>query len=136
MFLNRLNDEEKLAFISLARNVQLADNDVSEEEKLLIQGYYHEMNLFGVKEIEYSDDELINVFKYSTIENKKIVIFEAIGLAYADGDYSINEKNLINKIAYGIGITDDALDYLNEYVVSYIKLAGEINEIIHNTRNV
>ena len=130
MYLNRLNEDEKKAFMAFARLVQAVDGNVSEDEEIMIKGYYHEMNLFGEREEKYSIDELISVFNGSTIENKKIVIFEAIGLAYADGEYDESEKNLISKVANAIGITDDIMTKLDAYVLKYIVLVSEINDML------
>ncbi len=132
MYLNKLNDKEKIAFMAFARLVQSADRNVSEDEEIMIKGYYHEMNLFGEREEKYSVEELIDIFNGSTIENKKIIIFEAIGLAYADGVYDESEKNLIGKIANGIGITNDVMSKLDDYVLKYIVLVAEINDMINS----
>ena len=132
MYLNRLNEDEKKAFMAFARLVQAADGNISEDEEIMIKGYYHEMNLFGEREEKYSVEELINVFNNSSIENKKIVIFEAIGLAYADGEYDSSEKELISSVAHGIGITDDVIKDLDDYVLKYIVLVAEINDMLKN----
>ena len=133
MYLNKLNKNEKKAFMAFARLIQSVDGNVSEEEEIMIKGYYHEMNLFGEREEKYSIEELIDIFNGSTIENKKIIIFEAIGLAYADGEYDGSEKSLIGKIANGIGITDNIMDKLDDYVLKYIVLVAEINDMINST---
>lgn len=130
MYLNRLKDTEKLAFMSFARKIQQADGDVSSDEEVMIQGYYHEMNLFGEKEIEYSITQLINLFKDASIENKNIIIFEGIGLAYADGVYSEQEKELINNVAHEIGLTDTIINLLDEYVLKYMVLVNEIDDAL------
>lgn len=132
MYLNKLNDNEKKAFMAFARLVQGADRKFSEDEEIMIKGYYHEMNLFGEREEKFSIEELIDIFNGSTIENKKIIIFEAIGLAYADGEYDESEKNTIQRVANGIGITDEIMNKLDDYVLKYIVLVSEINDMINS----
>ena len=132
MYLNKLNDNEKKAFMAFARLVQGADGNFSEDEEIMIKGYYHEMNLFGEREEKFSIEELIDIFNGSTIENKKIIIFEAIGLAYADGEYDESEKNTIQRVANGIGITDEIMNKLDDYVLKYIVLVSEINDMINS----
>ena len=54
MYLNRLSEDEKKAFMAFARLVQAVDGNISEDEEIMIKGYYHEMNLFGEREEKYS----------------------------------------------------------------------------------
>ena len=57
---------------------------------------------------------------------KKIVIFEAIGLAMSDGDYDQTEKEFINSTMLKFGIEEsfnrECEDVLNEYIEFQNKL--------------
>jgi len=48
MFLNRLNQEEKIAFLKLAKYVVSIDDKLYEKETYLIEQYCKEMNIENI----------------------------------------------------------------------------------------
>ena len=132
MYLNKLSENEKRAFMAFAKMIQEVDGNNSENENILISEYCREMEINGTIDRKYSVEDLIEEFNGSTIITKKIVLFEAIGLAYADGEYDEAEKELIRKVANGIGITNSVIGQLDDYVLKYIVLVDEIGEMIRS----
>ena len=54
MFLNRLNENEKMAFLELAHYVAISDGEIANEEKKIIKLYAKEMD---IKDIEFNEKE-------------------------------------------------------------------------------
>lgn len=131
MFLNQLTDEEKNAFISLSVHTANANGIFAEDEKVMLLEYCKEM------EIEYSGDsdimtidQVVTVFSKSTAHNKKITLFETLGLVYSDGDYDSDEKKFISNYAKKIGLTDNDVHEQVELVVKYLELLKEIVKVV------
>lgn len=99
MFLNRLNLEEKEAFIQLAHHVARSDNNFSEKEKIVITEYCIEMQ---IKSVDYHESEfnlvkILDTFKDP--EHKKLVLLEIMALVYSDEILHSAEKAILEKIA-------------------------------------
>ena len=88
MFLNQLNKKEKETFMSLSVHMANANKIIADEEKEMIQEYCREMGLvsFDIKDAIPMED-VLGVFQQSDLHIRKVVLFEILGLAYADGEY-------------------------------------------------
>ena len=104
MFLNELNKEEAVAFINLVKEFANVDEIFAKEEKTLIADYIKELSLKEeeVKELTLAEIEII--LKNSTDRAKKIIYFELVGLALADGEYEHKEKVFLSDLAYSFNI--------------------------------
>jgi len=94
MFLNRLENKEKVAFLKLAHHLARSDGDFSESEKNVIATYCLEMQ---IKDIAYSKKEfdLKQVLgEFESRENQKIVLLEVMALVYSDGLHTEEQKVL------------------------------------------
>lgn len=128
MYLNLLKENQKKLFISLAYNLAFADGDYSDEEKNLINGYCQEMQIVFEENsiVESMDDIIDEILRCASEQEKKIFIFELIGLAMIDGDYDENERILIKKIEDKIqiesGYAESCEGVINEYITFQEKL--------------
>ena len=108
MFLNQLSNEEKNAFISLSVKISEANGVFDEVERAMIQEYCKEMEIpFFNTEKADSIDAIVEVFKNATDHVKRIVILEALGLAYSDGEVDYEEDNLMSSFVGKIGIEEN-----------------------------
>ena len=131
MFLNQLLDEEKKAFISLSIYAANADGDFAEEEKVMFQEYCKEMELENISAKDIiSKDEIIDIFKESEEHNKKIALFELLGLVYSDGKYMNEEKNFVEDFVRKIGLSEDIVKEQTELVVKYLNIVKEIVQVV------
>lgn len=123
MYLAILSEEEKELFLGLAYNLAAIDGEYSDEERTMIAGYCQEMQIeFDEERAVKSVDELLGRIKaISDDRTKKIIVFEAIGLAMADGKYYENERKLVDKMEkeFGIeaGFSEKCESIINEYLV-------------------
>lgn len=131
MFLNQLSNEEKNAFISLSVKISEANGVFDELEKEMIQEYCKEMDipLFNIEKTE-SADALVEIFKNATDHVKRIVILEALGLAYSDGKLDSEEDALMRSFAEKIGIGENAYKEIVELLNKYNAVLAELIEKI------
>ena len=99
MFLNRLNEDEKKAFLNLAHYIARVDEDFSEVEQNYIDSYCQEMQ---IDNIEFNEDEfsLVDTLEvFTTKDAQRIVLLEIAGLIYSDDILHSSEERIINIIA-------------------------------------
>ena len=134
MYLSLLNNYQKSLFLSLTLYLANTDSDYSKEEHEVIQSYCNEMNITENSFIPFTNiTEIISkIDESSNTQEKKIVIFEAIGLAMIDNDYSDNEKKLIQLINTYFGFDKTFIIKCEELVNRYLIFQKEINNHILN----
>lgn len=131
MFLNQLNQKEKETFMSLSVHVANSNGILADEEKEMIQEYCREMGLdsFNVKDAVPMED-VLTVFKQSDLHIRKIVLFEILGLAYADGEYEDTEDDFIIQFATAIGLNKETLEEQETLLVEYLEILKKIVQIV------
>lgn len=128
MFLNSLNPAERDQFIKLAIAIIKADGIVKETEKQILSAYANEMQIPMCDLNAQCDiDNIIEEFTTtSTSQTKRIVFLELLALAFADGDYAIEEKTLAQKLADAFKLDhafiERAINLTDTYVAAYMSL--------------
>jgi tellurite resistance protein len=94
MFLNKLEENEKVAFLTLAHHIARSDGDFSENEQNTIATYCLEMQIEDINynENSFNLNEILSVIKDD--ENQKIVLLEIMALVYSDGLHQEEQKIL------------------------------------------
>lgn len=131
MFLNQLNQKEKETFMSLSVHVANSNGILADEEKEMIQEYCREMGLdsFNEKDAVPMED-VLTVFKQSDLDIRKIVLFEILGLAYADGEYEDTEDDFIIQFATAIGLNKETVEEQETLLVEYLEILKKIVQIV------
>ena len=132
MYLSILNQEEKEFFLGLALDLAASDGEYSDEEKAIIEGYCQEMQ-FSINQetmMKSVDDLIGRINTFSNEKSKRIIVFEAIGLAMADGHYDKREKELIAKIEKEFTMETGFANKCEAVMKEYISFQGRINELI------
>lgn len=131
MFLNQLNQKEKETFMSLSVHVANSNGILADEEKEMIQEYCREMGLdsFNVKDAVPMED-VLTVFKQSDLHIRKIVLFEILGLAYADGEYEDTEDDFIIQFATAIELNKETVEEQETLLVEYLEILKKIVQIV------
>lgn len=100
MFLYSLKEDNKLRFIELCRYASEADEKVEDKEKETIAMYCREMGIS--KELSSVKRELnivLNELKNEAdTTEKRIILFEILGLMLADEQYTKLEEQFVLKI--------------------------------------
>lgn len=132
MYLSLLKEEQKGVFLELAYEMAFLDNDFSEQEKLMIESYCNEMRMEVPPVIRArSMAELIETIKEAWEEReKKIVLFEIIGLAMIDSNYDEEERKSIVSMAEIFGLTDEFRDECEILLKEYVEMQSRMNTLI------
>ena len=132
MYLSLLNEDNKELFLDFILLIAKVDNDFSDDEKGVINSYCKEMG------ISYRDEEscdsvetLINLIDESTnINEKKIFIFEAIGLAMADGEFDGDERKIILLASYVFALDEGFVNECETMLVQYYEFQNKVNQLV------
>lgn len=130
MFLQELNAEEKVAFLELAHLVAISNGIIDENERKMLETYDREMGVnYKIEDLkELTLQEIVQVFKSERI--KRIVFLEAIAVAFADGVYQEEQKNLIQEIKEALAISDDEYEQFKGWVIKVNSLYTQANELV------
>ncbi len=124
MFLNRLEDNEKVAFLTLAHHIARSDGDFSENEQNVIATYCMEMQ---IQDVNYNQDN----FNLNTIlseikssENQKILLLEIMALIYSDGLHK-EEQKILNIIIEQYNISEALFIVYSEWSKSILSISNQ-----------
>jgi hypothetical protein len=132
MYLSVLNSEEKALFLGLSYNLATSDGVYSTEEKATIAGYCQEMQTtFDEEKMVKPTDEIIHVLsEKSTEKTKKIIVFEAIGLAMADNNYDDGERKIVLDMEKEFGLASGFAAKCEAVLKEYISFQNKINALV------
>ncbi|MBP3810230.1 MAG: hypothetical protein ILA15_05805 [Clostridiales bacterium] len=127
MFLDRLNNEEKVMFLDLAVYAAQSNGIVDEAESKMLMQYCKEMGIafYDVSSI-HSMEEVKNCFSVTSEEKKRIVALELLGLCYIDGDFDSVESAFAEKFSRDIGVSDEVYKVLTRDIDEYVTILSII----------
>ena len=132
MFLKLLNNEQKKLFLSLAYDLAIADGCFSKDEVEVMNSYADEMKVEFV--LEDVEKDLVRVIdKMNDVcshQEKKIVIFEIIGLAMADSKYDEAERKIVNHAMTVFNLDMEYGTYCEDKISQYLVLQEELSKRI------
>ena len=106
MYLSLLSNDNKELFLDLILIIAKVDND-------------------------FSDEELINVIdELTSMKEKRIFIFEAIGLAMADGDFDGDEKKIILLASYVFALDESYVKECEVILTQYYDFQNKVNQLV------
>lgn len=118
MFLNLLTKSEKIAFLSLARQVIMSDNVISSHEIVRYKALKCEAEIkettqnidieTEIRQLPHSLEEVCKVFE--TMQSRIGTIIELIGIGFVDGEFLPEERKDIYQIAQHLQITIQEVD--------------------------
>lgn len=132
MYLSALRDEHKKLFLELALHLVAADGEYSEKEEAMMAAYCQEMQLdcdppktpSPLKEITEA------LAAECSEQEKKAIVFEAVGLAMTDGQYDKSERELICSVQEEFGLSEDFGGNCEALLNEYLDLQGRLNDLI------
>lgn len=131
MFLSQLSYQEKKMFLDLSIHIAKANGVLAAEEKALISSYCMEMSLPAIE--LYETEPLETVTSYFALADdhiKKIVLLEAYGLVYADGDFDKDESELLDNFSSEIGISTETRNVLHRTIRDYYSVCEKMAEVV------
>lgn len=132
MYLALLNGEKKELFLNLACRISAADGNFSDEEKAMIDGYCKEMQTtFDYEQNLKTVEEIISKMKaICSMTEKKIIVFEAMGLVMVDGKFDISEKKIVADMNAAFALPVEYPDNCEAVLQEYFSLQGRIHSIV------
>lgn len=132
MYLNKLNENQKGLFLQLVYAAAMANGEYVEQEKAIIETYCREMDTeFDPKDATNDVDAVISVLSsISTDEEKRIIVFEVMGLILADYTYDDAEKGFMGKLSAAFGVDKAYIDKCEMLIDEYLKLQSDINALV------
>ena len=135
MYLNLLTGDQKELFLDLALITANADGKADSEELSVISEYCREMNIDSDR-TEPSMPLNILLDRITLISNmteRKIIIFELIGLALADSNYCDNEKKIITLASIYFQLDDSFTEECETLINDYLNIQSRLNNLVLKT---
>ena len=131
MFLNKLNADEKVMFINLANHAAMANGVIDEEEVKLMKEYCKEMDVsYDAINPGITMERIIDFLRQAEKSHQRIILFELIGLMYAEGEFDDDEKRFVLDFSGKVGISRDELAHQISLVNRYMKVLQEISQVV------
>ena len=131
MFLSMLSKKEQEYFLELANLAMQVDGIVTESEREMIENFRQEMMLLDYKMQDIPLDKLKMNIDLSTKRNKKVFLFELVGMMYADSEVSEEEKSWLLDLAVAWGFRENELRKIIRWVMDFNDLLLEGYEYIN-----
>lgn len=148
MFLKMLNDKCQDDFLKLAIQLCMEDGNFGDKEQEMMYLYGDEIGKTGeeltlyyeeLKKLENDGEKssqrksrirslVENIKDNSEERGRKIILFELLGLAYADADFAEEEKEFIQNIKEVFGIEDAFVEKTSRLLESYMELQEKITK--------
>ncbi len=130
MFLNRLEKEEKIAFLELAHYVARSDNDFSLSQKDIINNYCIEMQIENI-EFNVNKFDIYNTLgKITNKKSQKIVLLEIMALIYSDNFLHEEERKVLEKILEEFNLNYHLATVYGEWAKAILSLYIQGNALV------
>lgn len=131
MFLEMLRGDEKERFLDLAIKAAEANGEVVEDEKRMLKAFAKELEILPRYSSSLSlSDILADFVSNSSKQTMRIVVFELIGILFADSEFDEKEKNYLNEITESFGldksIIAEMIDEIKQYSFLYKKICKTV----------
>lgn len=132
MYLSKLSEKQKNLFLELAYQLALIDNDYSEKEKIMIKSYCDEMGMEVPAAVRAASiDEIISAMNSGCMAlEKKIIVFEMLGLAMVDGNYDESEREILAEIMRVFEVEEDFARESEKLLDEYIGMQNRMNTLV------
>ena len=129
MFLHAMTKEERVTFVGLAKALVEADGVAHEAEKEMLRTISLEAGA-ALDDVSPRalDDTLPNAF--ATSRSRRAVVFELLGIAYADGSLHRGESTFIGALARQFSIAEEELIWMERWVARQLALASEAERFL------
>jgi uncharacterized tellurite resistance protein B-like protein len=131
MFLNRLEKNEKVAFLELAHHIARSDGDFSEDQKDIIGKYCMEMQIEDIKYDEEKFDIYNTLDKVKNKSSKKIILLEIMALIYSDNFLHEEERKVLEKVLEEFDLNYNLSIVYTEWAKTMLSLYKQGNALIN-----
>ncbi|WP_133543559.1 DNA repair protein [Mesocricetibacter intestinalis] len=128
MFVQNLNREQQSVLLYLARTVAEADGS-SDELQMGMVDILLKQSEEGISEQNIAINDLPKIF--NTERARCSLLLELLGVAYANDDYHIEERDLITLYANKLSISNEKLKKLSDWIERQFDLSKEIETLLN-----
>ena len=125
MFLNKLNEKEKVAFLELAYYVANSDNDFSSKEEEVINSYCVEMQIDNIDFDKSKFNLDLTLSNIESAQSQKIVLLEIMALVYSDNILHQAEKEILQTIVNKFQLDSKLIPVYAEWSKAMLSLATQ-----------
>jgi len=130
MYLNYLNQNEKVAFLKLAHIIANADNEICENEKVIIGSYCNEMGIENIS-LDLKDLSISALSKeFLNNSSKKITILELMSVINANGEFKESEKIIIDELLQNFKLETKFLENVELWSKSLMTLIEQGTSLV------
>ncbi len=130
MFLNRLNEDEKRAFLKLVHYIARVDGDFSNKQKEIIATYCIEMQIndieFDVNSFELND----TLTKFENIESQRIILLEVMALVFSDNILHPEEKKVLDTMIEVFNLNSSLIDVYAEWTKAILAITAQAQALL------
>lgn len=132
MFLSILTQEEKQLFLNLAYTLACSDGEFGPEEKQLFAAYCQEMDTTFDPPQNPLDlqEQLAELKKVVLKNNRKVIYFELLGMAMADGRYSDEEKAILEKLRESFELPSEFSTQCHTILEQYFEIQESLTNLL------
>ena len=131
MYLRRLSQPAKEVFIDIAKYLCNADGIVDKREEKLLAAYGEELQTISLDAPQKSLEALATNLNAATDRiQKRIVVFELMGLALVDGTYADEEKAFFKLLGEKLDLRPTFTERCEASIREYMAVQKEIDEVI------
>ena len=125
MFLNKLENEEKVAFLELAHHIARSDRNFTNREKEIIATYCLEMQIDDIIYTEETYNLDTTLSKFSNNPNQKIILLEVMALIYSDNILHKEEKKILDVMISKFDLNPILVDVYAEWTKSILAITAQ-----------
>lgn len=130
MFLNKLSNNEKNAFLKLAHHIARSDDDFSGDQKIIISTYCLEMQMEDIDYNEESFDLEQTLSKFEAKISQKIALLELMALVYSDNILHDEEKKVLDSMIKKFDFNPVLIDVYAEWTKSILAITAQGQALI------
>lgn len=132
MFLHLITEKNKQLFLSLTKSLCHADGHFTDDERAMVEQYCKELEIASDSADAVSDPkELMQQLAASSdAREKKIIVFELLGLAHVDKEFSADERRFVEELRTVFEMDTDYIQRAEELIRSYLDIQDRVNALI------
>ena len=130
MFLGQFSKEEQAIFLNLAYTMMYADHEVKDDEREKFQLYQTEVEADITKAEVVDFVAELAKFQNLDITKKKMLLFELLGIAFADAEYAEDERVLMEQAAAFLSVSPVDMERMMTLVQDLAHIYQEVHEVI------
>lgn len=131
MYLNIISTTIKPHFLILAKSLCKIDGVYDDKERATISAYCKEMDIANT---DFSTKDLKETIEYlaanCTNQEKKIIVFELVGLACVNHAFTKDERELIHLASQSFNLSDIYVNDCEKLIQQYFSLQESINKLV------